>query len=323
MRDPRTALSAAEQLRGTGDVRSAIDLLTDENRIARNAEIERALIELRHEAALASIAAAAADVPTEVCASRLAPRLLAAGIERRGYLIVRDLLDAASVARLRDGIDKAFAARDAHRDGRRDDGADAWYTPFPIQQLSALRPWLAERGGLLAGDSPACLFDIVETYRRCGLMSVVAGYLGEEPLISVDKCTLRRVAPRSGIEWHQDGAFLGRHTRALNAWVALSDAGRDAPGLDIVPGRLSEVVPTGTGGATYPWSVGADVVASVSEPFGIVSPEFGPGDALLFDPLLLHRTAQSDTHCRTRHAIETWFFAASTYPDQQQFPILV
>ena len=46
-------------------------------------------------------------------------------------------------------------------------------------------------------------------------------------------------------------------------------------------------------------------------------PVFGPGDALLFDHLFLHRTAISPTMTRPRHAMETWFFAPSTYPDGQ------
>ena len=47
----------------------------------------------------------------------------------------------------------------------------------------------------------------------------------------------------------------------------------------------------------------------------------GPGrDALTtvsIDHLFLHRTAAEPTMTTERHAIETWFFAPSTYPDGQ------
>jgi mannose-6-phosphate isomerase-like protein (cupin superfamily) len=44
---------------------------------------------------------------------------------------------------------------------------------------------------------------------------------------------------------------------------------------------------------------------------------FGPGDVLLFDHLLLHRTASGPEMTRDRHAMETWLFAPSTYPEGQ------
>jgi hypothetical protein len=50
---------------------------------------------------------------------------------------------------------------------------------------------------------------------------------------------------------------------------------------------------------------------------GILRPEFSPGDALLFDHLFLHRTGVSSGMTRQRWAIETWFFAPSSYPDGQ------
>ena len=62
------------------------------------------------------------------------------------------------------------------------------------------------------------------------------GYLGEPPLLSVHKTTLRKADPSVGGAWHQDGAFMG-DVRALNLWLSLSRCGDEAPGLDIVPRR--------------------------------------------------------------------------------------
>ncbi len=63
-----------------------------------------------------------------------------------------------------------------------------------------------------------------------------------------------------------------------------------APGMDIVPRRIDRVVETGSGDALFGWSVSTDVVREVAGDAGVVSPEFGPGDALLFDHLFLHST---------------------------------
>jgi hypothetical protein len=105
--------------------------------------------------------------------------------------------------------------------------------------------------------------------------------------------------------------------RSVNFWLSLAHCGRDAPGLDIVPRRLDRVVETGTHGAHFDWAVGPDLATEVAGDASVVRPLFGPGDALLFDHLMLHRTASTPEMSMERHAMETWFFAPSTYPDGQ------
>jgi hypothetical protein len=47
---------------------------------------------------------------------------------------------------------------------------------------------------------------------------------------------------------------------------------------------------------------------------GIVRPIFNPGDALLFDDLMLHQTGSDPEMPNPRYAIESWFFGPSAYP---------
>ena len=156
----------------------------------------------------------------------------------------------------------------------------------------------------------------MELVEDTGVAALVEAYFGERPALSVNKCTLRRVPTDANTSWHQDGAFLGRDVRSLNLWLALSPCGGDAPGLDIVPQRFDEILPTGTEGAIFDWSPSPQVVEdAVGGPDAIVSPEFGPGDALLFDHMFLHRTGIAPGMTRERWAIESWFFAPSSYPD--------
>jgi hypothetical protein len=103
--------------------------------------------------------------------------------------------------------------------------------------------------------------------------------------------------------------------RALNVWLSLSHCGDDAPGLDLVPHRLAETVPTGTEDATFPWSVAPAVASQAAGEEGPVRPIFEPGDALLFDELCLHSTALDPSMTKTRYAVESWFFGPSAYPE--------
>ena len=139
--------------------------------------------------------------------------------------------------------------------------------------------------------------------------------------MSVNKCTLRRVPVDSSGEWHQDGAFLGEQVRSLNVWMALSHCGVDAPTMDVVPRRFDHVRAHRHRRTPFDWAVGPDAGRGGGRRRRHAAPEFAPGDVLLFDHLFLHRTAAEPTMTSERHAIESWFFAPSTYPDGQ-IPIL-
>jgi ectoine hydroxylase-related dioxygenase (phytanoyl-CoA dioxygenase family) len=160
------------------------------------------------------------------------------------------------------------------------------------------------------------VFDLLEALEEVRWGDVLSDYLGERPALSVKKWTLRRVPVDSGTNWHQDGAFLGS-VRTVNLWVALSDCGVTAPTVDVVARRLDHLVETGTGGAFFDWSVGQEVVDRARGDAPIVRPQFQAGDALLFDDYNLHRTATSAEMTDVRYAIESWFFAPSSYPHAQ------
>ena len=77
--------------------------------------------------------------------------------------------------------------------------------------------------------------------RPSGCATSSPSYLGERPVLSANKCTLRRVPLDTNTDWHQDGAFLGEGIRALNVWIALTECGVDSPGMDLVPKRFDAV----------------------------------------------------------------------------------
>jgi hypothetical protein len=328
----RDTLAHVDELVAAGQALDAIDVLRRAHREAPDDAFEIRLAELRYEAfkplvpqsvfatwpvPVSDIEHGPARIP-EITRAELDADAVRRGILGHGSLLVRNLLDAEQVARFASGIDRAIAVRGEGPDGPTRNSS--WYVnlPLPREEATSLgRHWISASGGLPAADSPKMLNELFETYEAIGLKDVVGGYLGERPVLSANKCTLRRVPLTSNTDWHQDGAFLGKGIRALNVWVALTDCGVDAPGMDLLPRRFDQLAETGTGGAIFDWAVGPSVVEALAVETPIVRPEFRAGDALFFDDMFLHRTAIEPTMTQERHAIEAWFFAPSGYPEGQ------
>lgn len=259
-------------------------------------------------------------VPPRLPARELDGRALAELLPEHGCVWVEGAVEPARVGELRDGIDAVFDAYDRAERGEPPAPGPTWCAPLRMGDGSvhATRSWLRQGGGVFTGDSPHLYPQVVAALEDAGVVGAVTELFGTRPVGSLDKSTLRRVRPRDGIEWHQDGAFLGPEHGALNVWLSLSDC-RHAPGLDVVGHRFADLVPTGTSGATYGWSVGEGVVRSGGWP--VHRPDFAPGDAFLFDSLLLHRTTVDPGRPGVRHAIETWLFDPARFPPHQQVPL--
>jgi hypothetical protein len=101
--------------------------------------------------------------------------------------------------------------------------------------------------------------------------------------------------------------FKNPGQRAINCWISLSECGRDAPGLEILPMRVAEVERQGQG-----YGLASNLLETLALDAAVV-PLFEPGDALLFDDLLVHRTAMSERMTKVRYSIENWLFAPSAF----------
>ena len=329
-------LLAAYDSVSTEMVFEEIDALTREHRASHDEQIGHRILMLRylagrrlarapdtrpeHPAPAADQLPADSGIP-EIAPGELTPELLRAGMLRNGCVLIRGLIDTEEAAALVDGIDRAFESRDARGAGRRGDSAYfAEFDPEPgVVDLFPERGWVGDASGIWAADSPRVMVDVLDAFERGGLQRVATEYLGERPVISVNKCTLRKVKPdlfqgENLSAWHQDGAFLGDEVRALNVWLSLSRCGDEAPGLDIIPRRLERIVPTGTEGAVFDWSVSQAVAEEAAGDVAIARPIFEPGDVLLFDDLFLHATAAEPEMPNTRYAVESWFFGPSGFP---------
>jgi hypothetical protein len=328
----------AERLVAAGLWTDAVELLTTANHERRDPELEAEIRRLRNRIGMEMIAgpdaspdyvepAAAAEVPQlgeqsgvpETTAAALTAPILRAAILERGCLLVRGLVDSDRAERLAGDIDRAFAVRQGahpYGDGGGAD-ADGYYdelAPEPPRRITG-RGWIAEGGGVLAADSPRLFTAMLDAFAEAGLKPVIEEYLGERPLISAQKCTLRKADPGVVGAWHQDGKFLGP-VKSINVWVSLSRCGDVAPGMDLVPRRLDEYVRTGGPGAWVDHQVGPPDAEAAAGDAGIVRPVFDPGDALIFDHLFLHQTGSDESMTQTRYAIESWFFTPSAFPEE-------
>jgi hypothetical protein len=329
-------LAAADRAEAEERYVEAIDALCDANRTEREPEIEARLVRLRHLAFAqldrhTEVTSWPPDHPElfpgvsgppEVSRDELDTETLGSALVNHGALLVRGLLDPDQLGRIIDGIDRAFAGRDEWEVDPTVD-ASPWFVPFVLPDGTELNREFVRKGGAVwTADSPRVLFELLESYRAAGLDDMIAAYLGERPAVSLRKFTLRRVpSDLAQADWHQDGAFLGDDVRSVNVWVALTECGdgASAPGLELVADRVPRVLETGTDGAMFDWSISPGLVdatrAEVEAP--LIRPRFRPGDALLFDDLLVHRTAVAPGLTNDRYAIESWFFAPSVFPDDQ------
>jgi hypothetical protein len=318
-----------EAQRSPTELAGEIAALTEATRASRDIDAERRLLALRHEAGIAALdsssddpeypAADGARLPEsdglpEFTREQVTPELLRAAILRDGCLLVRGLVDRERALGFAAQIERSFAERERESSGQAPQ--PGYYEPFaPDARFGEVegRDWIKQGGGVLAADSPLLAFEMFELFSQARVPELAKSYLGEAPLLSVQKTTLRKADPAVGGAWHQDGYFLG-DVRALNLWLSLSRCGDVAPGLDIVPRRLDDLVATQTDEAILDYQVSQARAEEVAGDKGIMRPIFEPGDALFFDDRFLHQTGSDPSMPEPRFAIESWFFGASGFP---------
>ena len=320
------------------EVVAELDALVAANRAEPSLERQQRLVELRHGAAAAFVSTPRSPWPPayddpfpdvvgtvpEVDADRFDGDLMGASIAHHGSLLVRGFFDDARVERTRHSILRATDAM--HGDARAT--AEGWYEPTlgldPIQR--ALRKGVAASNGVYLADSPPATAQVLDDLTDAGGVAAVARHLGERPVFSLQKSTLRRALPVVRYTgWHQDGSFLGDGTRALNVWVACTPCGGDrpAPGLEVVPARIEDILEAGDdqGGRA---SINGYAVHYVAKTLGapVVRPAFDPGDALFFDERMAHRTYLAEHMTQERLAVECWFFSPA-HPNSEYLSLLV
>jgi hypothetical protein len=344
----RDDVAAAEELAAAGRLEEAVAALAAANRDQRDPRIEMRLLELRHlAAARMEVGAARPDWPPvyadpfpdvvgtlpEISAHELSTEVLGGAVSHHGCLIVRGVFDADQVARSVEAIERTHLRYRGELEAALGEGEelpvdfpghpvdlsepldDAWYHPLELPDVPStdgLRQMVARQGGTWLGDSPSSAAVVLDGLRSAGVTDAIAGHLGETPVFSLQKSTLRRSLPKYNlVAWHQDGSFLDADVRTMNVWVALSPCGGDrpSPGIELLPRRLHEVLPVD--GVMTPHSISYDLVDELAADMPTIVPVMDPGDAMIFDERLLHRTHLTQEMTEIRYALECWFFAPS------------
>ncbi len=161
---------------------------------------------------------------------------------------------------------------------------------------------------------------IVGLVIRSLLPEVYRSHYASVPLCSYAHCVVRY--QRSDLKhksyaFHQDGGYHSRVSRdhvGLTTWIPLCDCGRDAPGLELYPRALDEVLPV-PDGVEAP-HLFCDT-QTVLERFGnqLWAPEFSAGDVLVFTHFVLHRTHIVPGMTRQRQSADFRVFPGHSVPD--------
>jgi hypothetical protein len=317
-----------------GDLVGELDDVLARYRDRPDDDLLQSLVDLRHRAALELASAAREPWPPaypdlfpgttgvpEVAAADLTTEVMGSAIAHHGCLLVRGLFDDAKVARTTESLNRA---RDVWRSGPVN-----WTAPHYLPAIGldldteVLRKRIRDLGGIWLADSASATQQVLDDLAAVGVLGMIAEHFGERPVFSLQKSTLRRVSPHYRFTaYHQDGSFLGPETRALNVWITFTACGGDrpVPGLELVPARVEQILDTDPrlGRA----AIDGWVVHEVAAEAGKVVPTFDPGDGLLFDEHLVHRTHVTEDMLEPRLALECWFFAPS-HPNDEYLPLLV
>lgn len=333
--DAIEALAAVDEAELTGRYLEAIEVVNIANRRNRAPQLDRRLVQLRHDAfpeLQPSLDLAGWPPPlqdpfprakglVEMPAIELSPEVIGGAILHHGCLLVRGLLPHGVAEHLIEDIDLAFEAHEqwlqrVESDPTDDTPTSPWFEPFApkpcypldLPHLPVVRTTRDYHRVLLA-DSPPAMFDVLDALERAGLRHLLTGYLGQRPVMTVTRSALRRVPHKfRTIGWHQDAAAFGRVAPSVSCWIALTDCGDDSPGLEVLPLRFDHWIQTPANRLSLDLSTTSFPIAQA------VCPRFASGDALLFDDLLVHRTAITDQMTKPRYSIESWFFTARGFP---------
>lgn len=194
------------------------------------------------------------------------------------------------------------------------------------QRLGGLK-FVSTASSLLleAALSEAQLKDLFGVLRASEAAAWITARLGAPVAVDLDQAWIRRQYAPSRYPplhrphgWHQDGAlgfdFLSRSGSSngllsmVTAWITLNECGSSAPGLEL----LTRPLP----GLLAPAELTESAVSARFSSAGFSRPVMNPGDALLFEGSVLHRTYVNPAMTADRTSIELRFFPAEQLPER-------
>lgn len=323
---PLAALAAEARATHDPDVEAAL--------VQRRFEIGREILE-RHagdprrvpspvEAGVADPFPEVRARPPELSLAELDVDVLRGALAHHGCLLVHDFFPDETMQVLRDDVDRMAIGFDRWMASGQREETPSWWVPFaaPGAELPlALRSMCGPIGTFYAADSPRALLHLVDAFDAAGLPELLASYMDEPVLLGLEKTSLRRVPPAVPNAWHQDGLRFGVDAGLVNLWVSLCECGPGvAPTLAVLPKRMGEILPLNAE-SPVPWDISPAVVEAAGEGIAPVELTLRPGDALMFDEMLVHSTRTDPAMTHPRYCADAWFFPRSGFPADLYKPL--
>ncbi|PIQ27419.1 hypothetical protein COW36_22725 [bacterium (Candidatus Blackallbacteria) CG17_big_fil_post_rev_8_21_14_2_50_48_46] len=140
------------------------------------------------------------------------------------------------------------------------------------------------------------------------LQPLLKSLFGAEVAILIKNSLPRRQShqwPQRVIPFHQDAEFLGG-CPAINFWIPLNACGQNAPGLELLREPQQKLWFQIGSDRQTPFVEQRDerIVLAQNRKDAFWKPEMEPGDLLVFDSYLLHRTSLLPSMWETRYSLE-------------------
>lgn len=235
-----------------------------------------------------------------------------------GLALVRSALEARHVDWLTTRIGGLYQALDtARRDG---DFKKVGQLVRPPEKFVPTASSFTALAALALNELTAVLQGLSGEVQQWLLQALCA-----QPACNLDQAWVRRqYAPKhyprlhAAHGWHQDGAlgfeFAAQEPAAnsilpmVTCWIALTACGVNAPGLEFVRERMDNLL--------KPSELNDPVVRDCFTKEVFWRPALQPGDALLFQGDILHRTYVTPEMTADRTSIELRFFPANQLPER-------
>ncbi len=225
----------------------------------------------------------------------LSPQKLKEAFDRDGVLVIKGLLDDATIERFRDVLRRLILARLGSLDIAHDDSAsldellETLCADDPVRAMDIIR---------ISKDLP----EFYNAFTDARILEAVKACLDADVVQSVHDISQIRIDPpryyERNFDWHQDYPYNMASQQSVTAWYPLMPIDESMGFLKVVPGSHREIARVqyqdnrsadGRGTMHSVFSLKLD--GNDLEKQAVPLDDIGPGDVALFHCLLVHRSA--------------------------------
>jgi len=155
---------------------------------------------------------------------------------------------------------------------------------------------------------------MMEALQASRIVDIMAEYYRSSTVYIRQPIVRHQLAAKeiSHVPWHQDGFALPADLHLLNCWMAISQnaVGQDSPGLELLVDRPETIMPLETKPVSSNYAFlepDRDQFEEWERKSSVLRPVLQPGDAIVFDKFILHRTYTAPTMDQRRISAELRF----------------